>query len=60
MKFNYHCELDVTEDEAKLIKNRINDEFIFGLTEEINEIFLSDDGRTEAGMISNFDYEVEE
>lgn len=60
MKFNYSCEFDVTEDEVKLIKNKINDEFISGLTDEINDMFLAGDGRTEAGMISNFNYEVEE
>lgn len=60
IKFNYSCEFNVTEDEVKLIKNKINNEFITDLTDEINDIFLSDDGRTEAGMISNFNYEVEE
>ena len=42
------------------IKKRFDDEnTIAEMTEEVNEIFLADDGRTEVGMISNFNYEVE-
>ncbi|WP_040397606.1 hypothetical protein [Anaerococcus senegalensis] len=60
IKFNYACEVQVSEEEMVNIKKSFDDEdVIFELTEDVNEIFLADDGRTEVGMISNFNYEVE-
>ena len=60
LKFNYACEVQVSEEEMINIKKNLDDEnAIVEITEQVNEIFLADDGRTEAGMISNFNYEVE-
>lgn len=60
IKFNYACEIQVSEEEMINIKKNMDDEnSISEITEHVNEIFLADDGRTEAGMISNFNYEVE-
>lgn len=60
INFNYACEIQVSEEELLNIKKNIDDEnAIVEITEHVNEIFLSDDGRTEVGMISNFNYEVE-
>lgn len=59
INFNYTCEIHVSKEEINNITKNLDDEnTIFELTENINDIFLSDDGRTEAGMISNFNYEV--
>lgn len=60
LKFNYACEIQVSEEEILNIKKNFDDEEVFSeLTEHVNEFFLADDGRTEVGMISNFNYEVE-
>lgn len=60
IKFNYACEVQVSEEEMVNIKKNFDDEnSIVEITEKVNEIFLADDGRTEVGMISNFNYEVE-
>ena len=60
IKFNYACEIQVSEEEMVNIKKNMDDEnSILGITDSVNEIFLADDGRTEVGMISNFNYEVE-
>lgn len=59
INFNYTCEIYASKEEINNITKNLDDEnTIFELTENINDIFLSDDGRTEAGMISNFNYEV--
>lgn len=61
IKFNYACEVQVSEEEMINIKKKFDDEnATFEITEHVNEIFLADDGRTEVGMISNFNYEVED
>lgn len=61
LKFNYACEVQVSEEEMVNIKKSFDDEnAIVEITERVNEIFLADDGRTVFGMISNFNYEVEE
>lgn len=60
IKFNYACEVQVSEEEMVNIKKNMDDEnSISEIIEHVNEIFLADDGRTETGMISNFNYEVE-
>lgn len=60
INFNYTCEIHANKEEINNITKNLDDEnTIFELTENINDIFLSGDGRTEAGMISNFNYEVE-
>ena len=59
INFNYTYEIHASEEEINNITKNLDDEnTIFELTENINDIFLSGDGRTEAGMISNFNYEV--
>lgn len=59
INFNYTCEIHASKKEINNITKNLDDEnTIFELTENINDIFLSGDGRTEAGMISNFNYEV--
>lgn len=61
IKFNYACEIQVSEEEMINIKKNMDDEnSISEITEHVNEIFLADDGRTEMGKISNFNYEEEE
>lgn len=61
IKFNYACEIQASEEEILKVKENLDDEnAVFEIIEDINEIFLSGDGRTEAGMISNFNYEVKE
>lgn len=61
IKFNYDCEIKVSEEEMLNIKKNFgdDDEVFSKLTEHVNEFFLVDDGRAEMGMISNFNYEVE-
>lgn len=61
IKFNYACEVQVNEEEMLNIKKNFEDDedVFFELTEHVNEFFLADDGRTETGMISNFNYKVE-
>lgn len=59
INFNYTCEIHTSKEEINNITKNLDDEnTIFELTENINDIFLSGDGKTEAGMISNFNYEV--
>lgn len=59
INFNYTCEIHASKEEINNITKNLDDEnTIFELTENINDIFLSGDGRTEAGMISNFNYEA--
>lgn len=59
INFNYTCEIHASKEEINNITKNLDDEnTIFELTKNINDIFLSGDGRTEAGMISNFNYEV--
>lgn len=61
VKFTYECEIEVKPEELEILKKNLNDqENIDGLVEEINEIFLTGDGRTEAGTVTNYTFEVEE
>ena len=61
VKFTYECEIEVKPEELEMLnKNLNNQENIDGLVEEINEIFLAGDGRTEAGAVTNYTFEVEE
>ncbi len=60
-KFTYECEIEVKPEELEILKKNLNDQRnIDGLVEEINEIFLTGDGRTEAGAVTNYTFEVEE
>ena len=61
VKFTYECEIEVKPEELEMLnKNLNNQENIDGLVEEINEIFLVGDGRTAAGAVTNYTFEVEE
>lgn len=60
-KFTYECEIEIKSEELELLsKNLSNQENIDNLTEGINEIFLTGDGRTESGTVTNYTFEVEE
>lgn len=58
IKFKYECQLDINEEEAKKLKEKL-ELFRVLLNEEVNKIFLQNDGRTEAGSVTDFEYEVE-
>ena len=61
VKFTYECKIEVKPEELEMLnKNLNNQENIDGLVEDINEIFLTGDGRTEAGAVTNYTFEVEE
>lgn len=61
VKFTYKCEIEVKPEELEMLnKNLNNQENIDGLVEDINEIFLVGDGRTETGAVTNYTFEVEE
>ena len=60
-KFTYECEIEVKPEELEILNKNLNDqENIDGLVKEINEIFLTGDGRTESGGITEYNFEVEE
>lgn len=60
VKFTYECEIEVKPEELEILnKNLNNQKNIDGLVEEINDIFLVRDGRTEAGAVTNYIFEVE-
>lgn len=60
-KFTYECEIEVKPEELENLNRNINaQENIDSLVEDINEIFLTGDGRTEAGAVTNYTFEVEE
>lgn len=61
IKFEYQCELELKESEVENTKTKLKkDDFVLCLTNELNEMFLAEDGRTEAGGITIFEHEVEE
>lgn len=61
VKFTYECEIEVKPEELEMLnKNLNNQENIDGLVEDINEIFLTGDGRTEAGAVTNYTFEVKD
>lgn len=61
VKFTYECEIEIKPEELEILKKNINDQRnIDGLVEEINEIFLTGDGRTEAGAVTNYTFEVKD
>lgn len=54
VKFTYECEIEVKPEELEILKKNLNDqENIDDLAEDINEIFLTGDGRTETGTVTN-------
>lgn len=61
LDFRYQCEIEIKEEEIYSIKNDLKkDRFIPGLSKEINQVFLQEDGREEWGEVVDFDYEIEE
>lgn len=61
VKFTYECEIEVKPEELEILNKNLNDqENIDNLAKDINEIFLTGDGRTEAGAITNYTFEVED
>lgn len=61
VKFTYECEIEVKPEELEMLNKNLNSqENIDGLVEDINEIFLTGDGRTETGVVTNYTFEVEE
>lgn len=60
VKFIYECEIEIKSEELELLsKNLNNQENIDNLAKDINEMFLTGDGRTEAGAVTDFTFEVE-
>lgn len=61
LEFRYQCEMEIKEDEVKNLKDNLKkDRFIPGLSKEINDNLLADDGRNEWGEVVDYDYEIEE
>lgn len=61
-EFTYKCELEATKEEVEILKGKYaeKERFMNDLASEVNDFFLVDDGRTEAGMVTDFKLEVEE
>ena len=61
VNFKYKCEIEVDEEELEILnKNCNNQQHIDSLAEHINDLFLIEDGRTEAGVLTDYKFEVEE
>lgn len=61
LDFRYQCEIEIEEEEIDSIKYFLKkDRFIPGLSKEINQVFLQEDGREEWGEVVDYDYEIEE
>lgn len=59
--FRYQCEVEIKEEEVKTLEDNLKyGDLVSDLSKEINDIFLIDDGRTEAGGVVDFDYKIEE
>ena len=60
IKFEYECQLEIDANEAKNFRVFVTSEFFRrDLTKEINNMFLTNDGRYEIGIVTDFEYEVE-
>lgn len=61
VKFKYKCEIDIKPEELEMLEKNLNDQRnIDVLSDDINEIFLTGDGRTESGGITEYSFEAEE
>lgn len=61
IEFKYQCEVEIKEEEVKNLKDNLKyRDVISYFSDEINQVFLQDDGRTEAGRVVDFDYKLEE
>lgn len=59
VEFKYACEIEIKPEEAKRMTEQLNDsEFRDYTLTRLNDIFLSNDGRTEAGTIKDFKYQI--
>lgn len=60
-EFTYKCEIEVTKEEIEIIKRKYaeKERFTEDLLNKINNFFLVGDGRTEAGMVTDFKLEEE-
>lgn len=60
-KFKYKCEIDINPEELEKVRKNLNDQRnIDVLSDDINEMFLTGDGRTESGGITEYSFEVED
>lgn len=61
VEFKYQCEVEIKEEEVKTLEDNLKyGDLVSDLSKEINDIFLIDDGRTEAGGVVDFDYKLED
>ena len=61
LEFKYQCEVEVKEEEIDdLTKNLKKDIVRLWLTNNVNKLFLLNDGRAEAGGVVDFDYKLED
>lgn len=59
VEFKYACEIEIKPEETKRMTEQLNDsEFRDYTLTRLNDIFLLDDGRTEAGTITDFKYQI--
>ena len=59
VRFEYEYEVEISEDEKKNVIEKLDDGYIKDLKNELDDMFLSDDGRYEDSKL-NFKYKVEE
>lgn len=60
VKFEYQCETEIKPENIETVEKNINNqEFINKIEHKINSVFLSYDGRTEAGGITTFQKRLE-
>ena len=61
VEFKYQCEVEINNEEVNNLKNNFNyGNFVSDLSKNINRFFLTNDGRTEAGGVVDFDYKLED
>ena len=61
LEFKYQCEVEIKEEEVKTLEDNLKyGDLVSDLSKEINDIFLIEDGRAEAGGVVEFDYEIKE
>lgn len=61
IEFKYQCEVEIKEEEVKNLKDNLKYRDVKSyFSEEVNQVFLQDDGRNEWGEVVDFDYELTE
>ena len=58
VRFEYEYEVEISKDEKKNVIEKLDDGYIKDLKKELDDMFLSDDGRYEDSKL-NFKYKVE-